>query len=160
MLNNFCFDVFAQKWVFVIMSHVTCCMSHVACHMSHVLCQMLMLILGTCWTIFVFMSMLQSHCLWVKIAMPFCLISIIVIRACVNWVHWAALAGLIASHPVNRSRICFIYVVLKLGAILTSLRPNFYGRVPHDNVTKFKSSNDAVLNVVPFHGKVPNVWPS
>ena len=38
MLNNFCFEVFAQKWVFVIMSHVTCCMSHVACHMSYVKC--------------------------------------------------------------------------------------------------------------------------
>ena len=71
MLNNFCFDVFAQKWVFVIMSHVTCCMSHVACHMSHVLCQMLMLILGTCWTIFVFMSMLKCRCLWVKMTMLF-----------------------------------------------------------------------------------------
>ena len=50
------------------------------------------------------------------------------------------------DHPVNRSRICVIYVVLKLGAILTSLRPNFYGRVPHDNVTQLKSTNDAVLN--------------
>ena len=71
MLNNFCFDVFAQKWVFVIMSHVACHMSHVTCHMSHVLCQMLMLILGTCWTIFVFMSMLKCRCLWVKMAMIF-----------------------------------------------------------------------------------------
>ena len=102
MLNNFCFHVYTQKWVFVIMSHVTCNMSHCACHMSyvkclcwflghaeqllfwclcskvsicnyvtchmlhvacdmwHVLCQMLMLILGTCWTTFVFMSMLKS----------------------------------------------------------------------------------------------------
>ena len=120
MLNNLCFHVFAQKWVFVIMSHVTCdmshfachmshcachmsyvkclcwslghaeqllfwcfcskvsicnyvtChMSHVACHMSHVLCQMLMLILGTCWTIFVFMSMLKCRFLWVKMSMFF-----------------------------------------------------------------------------------------
>ena len=109
MLNNFCFHVYAQKWVFVIMSHVTChfrmshviyvkclcwslghaelllfscvsskvsicnyvtChMSHVACHMSHVTCQMLMLILGPCWTIFVFMSMLKCRCLWVKMTM-------------------------------------------------------------------------------------------
>ena len=29
MLNNFCFHVYAQKWVFVIMSHVTFRMSHV-----------------------------------------------------------------------------------------------------------------------------------
>ena len=35
MLNNFCFDVFAQKWVFVIMSHVTCRMWHVTCLMSN-----------------------------------------------------------------------------------------------------------------------------
>ena len=60
ILNNFCFHVYAQKWVFV-MSHFACHMSHVACHMSHVSCQMLMLILGTCWTIFVFMSMLKSE---------------------------------------------------------------------------------------------------
>ena len=35
MLNNFCFHVYTQKWVFVIMSHVTCHMSHVTCHMSN-----------------------------------------------------------------------------------------------------------------------------
>ena len=38
MLNNFCFDVFAPMWVFVIMSHVACRMSHVTCHMSYVKC--------------------------------------------------------------------------------------------------------------------------
>ena len=54
MLNNFCFHVYAQKWVFVIMSHVTF-------RMSHVICQMLMLILGTCWTTFVFMCKLKSE---------------------------------------------------------------------------------------------------
>ena len=120
MLNNFCFQVYAQKWVLVIMSHVTCHILHVTCHMSHctchmsyikclcwfsghaeqllfwclwskvsicnyvtchmlhvtcqchmshVLCQMLMLILGTCLTIFVFMSMLKCRCLWVKLTM-------------------------------------------------------------------------------------------
>ena len=31
MQNNFCFHVYAQKWVFVIMSHVACRMSHVKC---------------------------------------------------------------------------------------------------------------------------------
>ena len=110
MLNNFYFLVYAQKWVFVIMSHfafhmshclcqmshcachmscvkclcwslvhseqllfscvsseviiynyVTCHMSHFAFHMSHVICEMLMLILGTCWTTFVFRSMLKSE---------------------------------------------------------------------------------------------------
>ena len=28
MLNYFCFHVYAQKWLFVIMSHVTCLMSN------------------------------------------------------------------------------------------------------------------------------------
>ena len=35
MLNNFCFLVYAQKWVFVIMSHFACHMSHCLCQMSH-----------------------------------------------------------------------------------------------------------------------------
>ena len=35
MLNNFCFHVYAQKWVFVIMSHFACHMSHCLCQMSH-----------------------------------------------------------------------------------------------------------------------------
>jgi len=46
------------------MLHVTFCMSHVTLRMSHVICQMLMLILGTCWTTFVLMSMLKSEYLW------------------------------------------------------------------------------------------------
>ena len=54
MLNNFCFHVYAQKclWLFAMLS----------CH--DVICQVLMLITRTGWTIFVFMSMLKSHCLW------------------------------------------------------------------------------------------------
>ena len=40
MLNNFCFQVYAQKWVLVIMSHVTCHILHVTCHMSHCACHM------------------------------------------------------------------------------------------------------------------------
>ena len=40
MLNNFCFHVYTQKWVFVIMSHVTFRMSHVTCHIAHVTCHM------------------------------------------------------------------------------------------------------------------------
>ena len=40
---------------------LTCHMSHFAFHMSHVICEMLVLILGTCWTTFVFMSMLKSE---------------------------------------------------------------------------------------------------
>ena len=38
MLNNFCFHVYAQKWVFVIMSHLACHISHYACHMLFVKC--------------------------------------------------------------------------------------------------------------------------
>ena len=45
-------------------NYVTFCMSHVTLRMSHVICQMLMLILGTCWTTFVLMSMLKSEYLW------------------------------------------------------------------------------------------------
>ena len=41
--------------------HVTCHISHVTCQMSYVICQMLMLILGTCWTSFVFMCKLKSE---------------------------------------------------------------------------------------------------
>ena len=40
MLNNFCFQVYAQKWVLVIMSHVTCHILHVTCHMSNCACHM------------------------------------------------------------------------------------------------------------------------
>ena len=40
MLNNFCFQVYAQKWVLVIMSHVTCHILHVTCHIAHVTCHM------------------------------------------------------------------------------------------------------------------------
>ena len=46
MLNNFCFDVYAQKWGFVTMSHVTFRMSQCACHMSYVKCLCLCWFLG------------------------------------------------------------------------------------------------------------------
>ena len=59
MLNKFCFHVYARKWVFIAMSH--CHISHVACHISLVIWQLLILILGTCWTTFVFMAMLKSE---------------------------------------------------------------------------------------------------
>ena len=38
MVNNFCFHVYAQKWVLVFMSHVTCHILHVTCHIAHVTC--------------------------------------------------------------------------------------------------------------------------
>ena len=44
-----------------ICNYVTCHISHVRCQMSYVICQMLMLILGTCWTTFVFMCKLKSE---------------------------------------------------------------------------------------------------
>ena len=47
-----------------ISNYVTCDMSHFACHIVHVICQMLMLILRTCWTTFVFMWKLKSEYLW------------------------------------------------------------------------------------------------
>ena len=40
------------------------------CHA--VICQVLMLITGTCWTTFVFMSMLKSHCLWLFVMLSCC----------------------------------------------------------------------------------------
>ena len=51
-------------------SKVSIC-NYVACRMSHVICQMLMLIVGTSWNFFVFISMLKSRCLLPKIAMVF-----------------------------------------------------------------------------------------
>ena len=42
----------------------------------------------------------------------------------------------------------------QFGSRIPSLRTNICGRVTHDNVRQFKSTNDAVLIVVPFHGKV------
>ena len=42
----------------------------------------------------------------------------------------------------------------QFGSRIPSLRTNIYGRVTHDNVRQLKSTNDAVLIVVPFHGKV------
>ena len=56
--------VYAQKWIFVIMSHITFCM-------SHVICQMLMLIPGTCWTNFIFMSMLKADRAITILCLPF-----------------------------------------------------------------------------------------
>ena len=35
MLHNFCFHDYAQKWVFIIISYVTCHISHVTGHISH-----------------------------------------------------------------------------------------------------------------------------
>ena len=53
-----CSKVSIYNYITCHMSHFACHMSHCLCHMSHVLCQVLMLILGTCWTTFVFMCKL------------------------------------------------------------------------------------------------------
>ena len=42
----------------------------------------------------------------------------------------------------------------QFGSRIPSLRTNICGRVTHDNVRQLKSTNDAVLIVVPFHEKV------
>ena len=75
-LNLFCFKTKTKtrkhvKFLFScqcskvsICNYVTCHILHVTCHIAHVICQMLMLILGTCWTTFVLMSMLKSEYLW------------------------------------------------------------------------------------------------
>ena len=56
MLNNFCFHVYAQKPLFMIVCHAVM-MSYDICHMS----KGIMLILGTCSTSFVFMSRLNKE---------------------------------------------------------------------------------------------------
>ena len=48
--------------VFMFSSFQSCHSCHMS-YMSNVKCQMLMLIIGTCWTIFVFMSMIKTQCL-------------------------------------------------------------------------------------------------
>ena len=45
----------------IICNYVTCHLSHFAFQLSHVICEMLMLILWTCWTTFVLMSMRKSE---------------------------------------------------------------------------------------------------
>ena len=56
----------AEQLLFSCVSSKVSICNYVTCHicMSHVICQMLMLILETCWTIFVFMSMLKCCCWW------------------------------------------------------------------------------------------------
>ena len=65
MLNNFCFHVYAQKSLFIFPDHCASQLLNTLPMFSwnHVTCQMLMLILGTCWATFVFMSRLKTECL-------------------------------------------------------------------------------------------------
>ena len=65
MLNNFCFHIYAQKSLFhfhtLSLSHSrTLTLSHSLIHS-----------LSTCWTTFVFMSMLKSHYFWQKLQCGF-----------------------------------------------------------------------------------------
>ena len=64
LFSCLCSKVSICNYVTCHMSHVTFRISHVTLRMSHVIYQMLMLILGTCWTTFVLMSMLKSEYLW------------------------------------------------------------------------------------------------
>ena len=61
LFSCLCSKVSICNYVTCHMSHVTFRISHVTLRMSHVIYQMLMLILGTCWTTFVFMCMLKSE---------------------------------------------------------------------------------------------------
>ena len=60
--NVWMFECSEQLLFSCVSSKVSIC-NYVTCRMSHVICQMLMLIVGTCWTIFVFISRLKSRCL-------------------------------------------------------------------------------------------------
>ena len=53
-------------WLVVMLS---CHAVLLACHA--VICKVLMLITRTCWTTFVFMSMLKSHCLWLFVMLSY-----------------------------------------------------------------------------------------
>ena len=61
LFSCLCSKVSICNYVTCHMSHVTFRISHVTLRMSHVIYQMLMLILGTCWTTFVLMSLLKSE---------------------------------------------------------------------------------------------------
>ena len=68
MLNNFCFHVYAQKWVFVIMSHVTFRLSHVTCYMWNAYVDPLDMLNNFCFHVYaqkwvyVIMSHITCHC--------------------------------------------------------------------------------------------------
>ena len=73
ILNNFCLHVYAQKWIFVIMSHVTFRLSHVTCY----ICQMLIVdpwdmlnnfcfdVFAQKW-VFVILSHVECHMSYIK----------------------------------------------------------------------------------------------
>ena len=67
ILNNFCFRVYAQKSL----SHSHTISLSQCLTLTHPLFLSLIHSLSTCWTTFVFMSMLKSRCLLPKIAMFF-----------------------------------------------------------------------------------------
>ena len=60
LFSCLCSKVSVCNYVTFRMSHVTLLMSDVTLRISHVMCQMLMLILGSFWTTFVFMCKLKS----------------------------------------------------------------------------------------------------
>ena len=80
-----------------ICNYVTWHMSHFAFHMSHVICEMLMLILGKCWTTFVFMSMLKSEYLY--IAHVICQMLMLILGTC--WTTFVFMSTL---------KCCFLWV--------------------------------------------------
>ena len=63
--------------------------------------------------------------------------------------------GRFSLHSPCQQRPHFFHLCgAQFGSRIPSLCTNIYGRVTHDNVRQLKSTNDAVLIVVPFHGKV------
>ena len=83
MLNNFCFHIFAQKSL----SH-----SHslsLSLFLTLTLFQSLIQSLSTCWTSFVFISMLKSRCCRRKLQWSFFDIVVITTLSCDVWVHRA-----------------------------------------------------------------------
>ena len=60
LFSCLCSKVSVCNYVTFRISHVTLLMSDVTLRISHVMCQMLMLILGSFWTTFVFMCKLRS----------------------------------------------------------------------------------------------------
>ena len=60
----------------------------------------------------------------------------------------------VQSTPCQQRPHLFHLCGAQFGSRIPSLRTNICGRVTHDNVRQIKSTNDAVLIVVPFHEKV------
>ena len=74
MLNNFCFHVYTQKRVFVIMSYVACHMSHVTCLMTNAYVDPWDMLNSFCFHVFaqmlLFMGENDNDFLWTSSPLP------------------------------------------------------------------------------------------